>query len=339
MQMFLKYMTFKMYSSRISSFFEEVIRYLSLRFVLAPAAYVLPRKWVMELANALALLLVILPKPGFETYWNMRRAFGKSRLDSFNLAWGWLSRGYLDFIIHKRIIYKREDLFNWRIIEKNIENIEVLRKCGESYIVASGHLRQGLHFGLYSPAVTYGHAIRLSYPVRERSWKFEDLRIRYQFGTHLKACLSFDKRDLEVVFIESKLGAAVQIYKRLRERGNVVFINIDAWQHSKSNYYERPFAGLKNRAFATGTAQLARTAQCSVISCMYTCKCDGTIVLDWGTPIRCSGNEVADDINVMDKLIDALEVAIGENPTQYTFEIGNQRSWNSQNKSWEDIAE
>ena len=41
----------------------------------------------------------------------------------------------------------------------------------------------------------------------------------------------------------------------------------------------------------------------------------------------------------MNKLIDVLEKAIGERPTQYVLHIGEGRRWNANMKHWEDFSE
>jgi hypothetical protein len=50
-------------------------------------------------------------------------------------------------------------------------------------------------------------------------------------------------------------------------------------------------------------------------------------------------NNAENDLKVMDELLDLLEVAVGERPTQYIYEIGGCRRWNPQNRRWEDLTE
>ena len=67
---------------RVSFVVEQAVRILSMQLVLTPAAYALPRKMAMQIANATALLLLVLPIPGFHAYRQMRSAFGKDCLSS-----------------------------------------------------------------------------------------------------------------------------------------------------------------------------------------------------------------------------------------------------------------
>jgi lauroyl/myristoyl acyltransferase len=164
--------------------------------------------------------------------------------------------------------------------------------------------------------------------------------MRIQFGTQVKAVTSCWDREMENVFIGSDPLPFRTLYNRLCERGNVVFIHADApWKKAQSGAFVRPFAGHRRRVFATGTAQLAQMSQCPILCCVYFLESDGTIVLEWGPLIRNADMEQGNVIDVMYRLIDRLEIAIGERPTQYIFEIGYDRRWNSKSKQWEDITD
>ena len=65
---------------------EQVARVFIMRVILTPAAYLLPRSWALAVASCSALLLLAVPTPGFDTYWRMRQAFGRSRIASARLA-------------------------------------------------------------------------------------------------------------------------------------------------------------------------------------------------------------------------------------------------------------
>ena len=319
---------------------EQFIRVVSMKYILAPAAYALPRRWALGIAKALAILLVILPRPGFEAYWQMRSAFGKGRLESFSLAWEWLARPLRDFVVLKRLIYRHEDPFNWRIVEKNVDGINRLRESGEAYIIASAHFPKEPGLSIFSPNVTYGHPVNVGNEPMKQIRSLYDLRIRIQYEALLKASVSCWGRDIEFIFSGSDLRTARTLYKKLCERGNVVYIAVDApWQKNQTgSTYERPFAGYKSRLFPTGAVQLARMTKCPIISCVCSLESDGTIVLEWGSPIRCVGNMAVNDSKVMDELLNVLEVGIGERPTQYIYEIGMGRRWNSQSRRWEDLT-
>lgn len=323
---------------RISYSIEQMIRIVSMQFVLAPAAYALPRKVALGIANVLALLLLFLPIPGLNTYMQMRSAFGKGRLDSLHLAWGWLARPLSDFVILKRLLYKREDPFNWKIVERNVDGINSLRESGESYIIVSAHCAKQPGLSMFSPNVTHGNPVQIANPLPERLLSLYDLRICIQYGALLKA-YSCWRRSCEFIYIKD-LRSARTLYSRLRERGNVVFIPVDApWGKTLTGSYERPFAGSKSRVFSSGAAQLAQLSKCPIISCIPILGNDGTVVLEWGEPIRIVGGEAAENVKAMNQVFDTLEISIGERPTQYIFEIGCDRRWNSRSRRWENLAE
>jgi lauroyl/myristoyl acyltransferase len=321
---------------QVSKLIEEAFRILGMTLVLSPAAFLLPKRLALIISKLLALPLLILPSPGFELYWKMRKVFGKRRADSVRLAWDYLSRIYRDFIVIKRLQYKKENPFNWKIVERNVDAINELRKSGESYIVATGHFaREGL-FSLMSPAVTPGHIVSLTLAPPSRIHSLYDLRIRIQFGVWQIPDFAGWGREHEAVFRGNDPLPFRRLYHLLRSDGNVIFIHVDAgWNRAKVGAYERPFAGHKNRVFATGAAQLARLTRRPMVGCVYIVEDDGRIVLEWGSPIRSSEKDDRTEIDLMNHVVDQLEIAVGERPTQYVLDIGGDRRWNSSQKTWE----
>jgi hypothetical protein len=90
----------------------ELLRIFILQFILVPAAYLLPRSWALAAANVFSLPLVAFPEPGMTAYRNMRRVFGGSPFRSFQLTREWVANPFRDFVILKRLMYGREDVFN-----------------------------------------------------------------------------------------------------------------------------------------------------------------------------------------------------------------------------------
>jgi lauroyl/myristoyl acyltransferase len=328
----------KAMTGRASFTVEQAVRIFCMQFVLAPVAYALPKKLAVQIGHALALVLLILPRSGLRVYWQMRNAFGKGRIESLYLAWGWLATQFIDVVIIKRLSYGREDLSKWKIIERNVDRINSLRESGEPYIVVHGHFLQISSLGMSSPNVTYGQPVVINDPVLKRVQSLYELRLRIDDRTYHKAYPRWG-RDWVWVY-NNELSAARKLYRRLHERGNVVFIPVDKpWRENSYGAYARPFAGKKKCVFSTGAAALARLARCPIISCVPVLERDGTIVVEWGEPIRIVGEDEANDLKVMDELLDALEIGVGERPTQYKFEIGGDRRWNPRSRRWEDLTE
>ena len=184
-----------------------------------------------------------------------------------------------------------------------------------------------------SPSVTYGQPVVISDPVLTRVQSLYELRLRIDARTYHKAYPRWG-RDWVYIY-NNELCAARKLCSRLHERGNVVFIPVDKpWRENSNGVHVRPFVGKKRCVFSTGAAALARLSQCAIISCVPILERDGTIVLEWGEPIRIVGNDEANDVKVMDGLLDALEIGVGERPSQYKFEIGGDRRWNPRSRRW-----
>ena len=289
----------------------------------------------MVVAKVLSLSLAVLPSPGMTTYRDMRRAFGKGRFRSFQLAWASVAGPFRDFVILKRVMYGREDVSHWRIIERNSDAVVSLRETGQSFIVATAHFQRTALIANICPRVTPGNFVAVSLPPPGQIRSLNDLRLRIQYGALLKVLSTAWRRPFEFAFIGARYPAASLLYARLRKRGNIVGIDVDApWTKSPTGSYSRPFAGLRGRDFSTGAAKLAALSQCPIVSCVCWQEDDGAFVLEWGSPIQHVDNE----IDTMNRLIDAMEVAIGERPTQYLLNIGGERRWNATRRRWEDIA-
>ena len=204
-------------------------------------------------------------------------------------SWGTVARPYRDFVTLKRILYGREDVSTWRIIERNSDEVASLRETGQSFIVATAHLHDR-HCSVACPSITPGNLITVGHPPPREIRSLLDLRLRIQYGTMLKALSSAWRRRGEFAFTGLGQSAASLIYERLREQGNVVCIHVDApWPNSPTGSYSRPFAGLRDRAFSTGATQLAALTRCPIVSCVYWQQDDETVIIEWGSPIQLIG--------------------------------------------------
>jgi lauroyl/myristoyl acyltransferase len=312
----------------------ELFRIFVLQFILMPAAYFLPRSWALAAANVFSLPLIAFPEPGMTAYRNMRRVFGGSPFRSFQLTWEWIANPFRDFVILKRVMYGREDVFSWKIVEENAENVARLRESGQSFIMASAHFKRTAAMAMACPQVTPGNFIQVSIPTPKEVKRPQDLRLRIQYGTTLEAASTVWRRPFEYAYTTIGLSGTRLLFRRLSKPGSVVDIHVDApWPKNAAGSFSRPFAGMKDRGFATGAAHLAKVCRCPIISCVYWEEDDGTVVLRWGAPIL----HVDDEIETMNRLIDTFEVAVGERPTQYVLDIGNERRWNPKLRSWEDL--
>ena len=239
------------------------------------------------MANVLSLGLVLLPSPGMVTYCRMRRAW-KGWLRSFQLAWGSVARPYRDFVTLKRILYGREDVSTWRIIERNSDEVASLRETGQSFIVATAHL----HDRHCSSRLPQHHTWQSDHG-RSSAAKRDQISARFEAPDPVRHdaqgpvfCLAQAWRicihGLGSVCRQSAMNGCAS--------RNVVCIHVDApWPNSPTGSYSRPFAGLRDRAFSTGATQLAALTRCPIVSCVYWQQDDETVIIEWGSPIQLIG--------------------------------------------------
>lgn len=319
---------------RLCISFSELLRILCMQLVLVPAAVMLPRRWALALAKSLSLFLAVLPVPGISTYLNMSVAFEGDPFRSFLRAWAWLARPFQDYVIMRRIQFGRENLDKWRISEKNADELSRLRSTRQPFIIATGHFERVALLGINCPKVTPGNLVSVSAPPKKRMDSLYNLRISIQYRSLLKVLSSIWHRPFEFAFAGAGQLAAYSLFRRLKESGSIVVIHVDApWPQLQSGTYSRPFAGHHERTFSTGAAQLAQLARCPIVSCIYWQEDDGSIILEWGSPIE----KVDNQIDTMNLLIDRIEKAVGERPERYVLDIGKDRRWNSQLRRWENL--
>jgi lauroyl/myristoyl acyltransferase len=304
--------------------------------VLTPSAYLLPKRWALAVADALSVVMLGATAAGRDLYCETRDSFGTGRLESLRLTRRRLALPFRAFVVLKRVLNRRDTPDSWRIVEKNADAVRTLAASGQSYIIATAHFTREAVLGLLSPAITPGYFVHVAAPPPPRVQSLHDLRMRIQYGTLLKAFSAAWKRTVELAYIgPDNPVPTVQLYKRLREPGTVVCMNVDApwsWRKSRGSF-RRPFAGRRSRECAVGAAALARLADCPVVSCLFGTAPDGTIELEWGTPIH----HVTDEIATMNALLDTMERAVGERPSQYILHIGCERRWNAGRKRWEEL--
>lgn len=310
----------------------ELVRIGGAVFVLIPAAFLLPRFLALAAADGVSLLLMLLPSPGLTTYQTMRKAFGKPPFQAFMLAWKTVARPFRDLVILKRVLYGRENVFDWKIVERNSDGVDRLRKSGQSFIIAVAHFQRAAVLALASPAVAPGTFVSVAEAPPKKIKSLYDLRLRLFYGTMITAIATAWRRPFEYAFTTEGQSAAALVYQRLREPGNIVLINIDAvWAKRPTGSFSGPFAGQEERTLSTGVVQLAQLTGCPIVPCSFWQDSDGTIILDWGTPVE----TIHDEAETMNRLIAPLETAIGERPAQYVLEIGDERRWNATQRIWE----
>lgn len=323
-----------------TGFVEEVIKLSGMGVALPIAARFLPWSGALLIADFFGLCSCLFSGRGWETYRSIRNNYEKGRLWSARITKRYLTLEFRDFVIIKRQIEGRESWDRFKIVEKHAEGVTSLRNSGKSYIVACGHFARQAVRALYLPNISPGHVVHVTAPSETGQRTLRGLRTRIQLSTLLSSITNM-RPDAEFVIVDSQGLAGRQILRRLKQPGNVVFINVDApWPEAISGCVTRPFGGFASRPFATGAARLSRLSQSPIVSCICSIEADGrTISLDWGEPIMTRNQGDQGDVSVTNILLDRIEEAIGKRPDQYVLRIGGSRVWNADGERWQDRKE
>lgn len=329
-------MTLRTSFGAVASSLEDAFRIAALRGVLRPAADFFPRRLGLALADGIATILLTFSQSGVAAFREGRRAFGLGTFAALRLARRRVARPLRDYVFMRRVARGREDPQALKLVERGCEGVRQLQAEGRSYIVATAHVaRQGM-FGMYSPSIAPAHRVHVGAPVPARPRSLEERRAALQYEASLKALLSGHVGLVEVVYVSPEhQSPALPLVRRLRKAVTAVYIHVDApwaWRDAEKTVHERPFAGDASRTFSIGAARLAKLAKCPIVTCIPIAEDDGSIVLEWGTPIFASDDEAA----TMDLLLDTIETAIGKRPDQYVLPIGFARRWDARTQRWSD---
>lgn len=327
----------------------ELARGLVMLLLLRPASDWLPRSLARGLAQLVGLLIALSPTRGRSTYLSMLRAFGFSKSQAFWASQQWLARPFLDFVVTRRILNNREDWARWKVQEIGSELAKQIKDSGQPFILATGHFARESFLHLFLPAVLPHRIGFVAAPLPPWSRNPFIFRMRLQYGQLLNALRHVRPDDLDLLFTG---GAFSKMLERLGRRDNIVTIAVDAYWMGGGPYlgqdltsapkkstgqYSRSFAGLLVYRIVIGAAAVSRLTQCPILPCSMFQRADGTVVIEWGTPISPPERKDQDaDVRVMNQLLNFIERAVGSRPTQYVSEIGASRRWNASRSEWED---
>lgn len=313
------------------------MRYGLERFVVLPAADVLPRRLALHVADAVGFIDLLLPTTtAMIALREAGASTGARGWRRFAAAGRRLGGPRRDLVALRRLRRRREHPRQWNIVEVNAERVHQLVADHRAFVIVTGHFHHAAELavgnGLYPWAV--GKGMNAPVPAWQRSSRIvrERLQNHLLFGIGPAIDGREDKQFFPPVGDPNLMPA---ILEDLAKPDGCVRIYIDAiWD--KPRAHRRPFAGMNERAFALGAARIARLAQCPVILevCLY--QPDGSVRVEWGPCVEPSDvNAVAADVDVMDQLIDALEIAVGRYSEQYLHPIGWERTWNAETRRWE----
>lgn len=313
------------------------VRYGLERFVVLPAADVLPRRWALRVADAVGFLDLLMPATTSRIA--LREAgvsTGARGWQRFLAAGRRLGGPRRDLVVLRRLRRRREHPRDWNIVEVNAERIHQLMNDHRAFVVATGHFHHAadlaVGYGLYPLIGAKG--MRAEVPV----WRFSPCILRERLQNHLLFGIGavIDQRDDKQYFpAVGDPNLMPAILENLAKPDGCVRIFIDAiWDKPRAHL--RPFAGMNERAFALGAARIARLAQCPVILEASVYQPDGSVLIEWGPCIEPPRvDDVSADTSTMDQLVDALEIIVGRYAEQYLHPIGWDRTWNAGLRRWE----
>lgn len=305
---------------------------LALTAVLRPAADFLPGGLSRAIARVSGIFFALRPS-GLIMCRRLSRSLRISTPEAFRTWVGMQARPLTDFVALRRILRGKEDLTDWEITERNADDVNMLRKAGSSFVVATGHYcREAFICGFGSDFLPLNVVAVVGALPKERGPYAA--RTRVAFGQLLEVLKRVRPKDLELFAGDGGVLELRQLVRRLRDPGTVVVISPDAtWSHQSS--HRRPFASQNSRAFATGTAALGRLSQCPIVPCIPVLTGRRHVTLEWGNMIPPPPiDDVASDVTITDDLLDHLELAVGERPDQYVVPLDSDRLWNREEKRW-----
>jgi lauroyl/myristoyl acyltransferase len=315
---------------------DDLLRAFLMVFVLRPSADRLPRKSALAVAGWCASVMLRVPSSGRPVLMTMKKSFLMEGVEATRCAREYLAQPFYTFVISRRLLRGLESTDGWKIEECNNRDVVQLRDSGQSFIVATGHFVRHAAFALYFPKITPRPLLASVAPLPAFSLAPSVIRLRLQFGQHLRD-IQHCRSDIELVVAGAE-GAGRKFLKRMKVDGANAIIGADAfWNDHDGRGPTRSFAGHTSHIFATGAATLGRLAQCPVLTCAPYLKSEGTIVLEWGPTIQPPPRTDKEaDIRNTNLIVEFLEGAIGRRPTQYTMYIGEERRWNAALQEWED---
>lgn len=313
---------------------DDLLRSFLMVFILRPAAHILPRNSALAIARLCGSVMLCIPTSRRNALATMQKAFLLQGSDARRSAREYLAQPFCSFVVFHRILYGRENQDNWTIEERNNRDVVQLRESGQSFIVAAGHFRRESYLPIYLPRFCPGSVATISLPVPAPSLHPDDIRTRVQFGQFLKV-IQHSRPDHKFVYVGGALNEAL---KHLERHSSQIVMSIDTfWKTTGRSTHTRPFAGMRARTLSIGSAILCRLAQCPIVPFASYVHKDGTIIVEWGPVIQPPQlDDEATDLANAHTLLDFMETAIGQRPSQYTLYIGEERQWNPVLHTWED---
>lgn len=319
----------------------EWLRYLTERCLIVPAADILPRRAALFLADAAGFVDALVP--------TATARIARQEATASTGLHGWralvlsarrLAGPRRDLVALRRFRRGREHPRDRKVVEVHGEIVQRLLAERRSFIIATAHFPHGAELAVPDVLIpaSVGWSPNSAIPARRLSPGVlrERLQNHLLYNLELKLAGQPESPLLPRVGEGDVLTAMLD---RLRQPQGVVRLFVDAsWE--KPNAHRRPFAGIADRGFAFGVARLARLAQCPIVVNVCTYDADDRVRVEWGPLLEPPApNDASMDTVVLDRLLDALERAVGRYPDQYLHPMGFDRAWRADDQRWVDDAQ
>jgi lauroyl/myristoyl acyltransferase len=314
---------------------DEFLRIIFMTVVLRAAAAFLSRQSAMTIAGWCGSVMLHIPSSGRPILRTMSKAFQMEPIEARRNARGYLAQPFYSCVIANRVLHGRENTNNWRIEEDSSEEVAQFRKSGRGFIVATGHFARHIAFALYLSRTLPGPLFVVVGPMPPLSLSLSSVRLRIQYGQYLRV-IKKCRNDIQLIFAGTP-RAGRDLIAGLRRRGACAIIHCDAFWNDHGRNVTRSFAGKNSHTFATGAAALGQLGKFAVVPCVPYARNDGTIVLHWGRVIfPTPRTDASVELENTNEILDFLEMAIAQRPSQYVLQIGEERRWNPELQLWED---
>jgi len=314
----------------------DLLRGLMLVLIFRPAGFLLPEAAIWGLSYAFAAIFVVLQASGRYLAQDFRAAFGVTRGAGVRMAIRTHAKRFHEFALQQKTIVGRYTPFKFPVqIEANEQACRVVEGSG-SFLLAMAHFERTDAAATMFDAKTFGD--RPVYVVAYKLPKFVFLphpwRASLQLRQLLRATAKIRPQGLEFVYLG---GATNMLVDKLQTERCIVAVNIDAhWVRGRTSSLTRPFAGAAQRTFSTGAAKLARLAGKPLVLGMPVMSGDGRSVrLRLLGPFRSAATSPEQqDVDVTQQVLDVVEREVGERPCEYMLDIGGERSWDPDARTW-----
>jgi hypothetical protein len=308
-----------------------------LLLIFRPFAFLFPEKLIWGLAYACGSL-VAFQSAGRRMMQDYRTAFGASRGAALRMAIRAHALRFHEFSYQQKIVLGWLDPFKTPVkIEAGAEARALLDGPGSFMIALSHFERTTAVAAIFNPAVFGGR------PVYAVAFKLPNLvflphlwRMSLQLRQLLRATRRARREGLEFVYLG---GATAKLIDTLRTQRAMATINVDAhWPRGRSSSLTRPFAGAVTRTFSTGSAKLARLAGAPLLLAIPVMSDDGTTVrMRLFGPFHSNAASAEQrDVDVTQQVLDVIEREVGERPCEYVLDIGGDRRWDPDTRTWRD---